>query len=53
MQFSAKVIWLTDNKLHSKLGTTNTVSRVMAVVKAMEPFPVIGEISSLTVDMTC
>jgi len=47
------VIWLTDHKLHSRRGTTNIVSRVMEVVRAMEPFPVIGEISSLTVDMTC
>ena len=46
------MIWLTDNKLYSRLGTTNIVSRVMVVVKSMEPFPVIGEIPPLAVDMT-
>jgi len=53
VQFSAEVIWLTYNKLHSRIGITNTVSRVVTVVRATEPFPVIGEIRSLVVDMTC
>jgi hypothetical protein len=46
------MICLTYNKLHSRLGTTNTVSRVMVGVRAMEPFPVIREIPSLAVEMT-
>jgi hypothetical protein len=46
------VIWLTDNRLYSREGTTRTVLSVSVFDKITDPSPVTGEVLPLAVEIT-
>lgn len=46
-----QMIWLTDNKLHSKEGTTKTESRLRELDKVTSPSPVSDDVLPLAINI--